>query len=125
MAGLVKRVPKCPSCGGELGQYKAGKPWTCSSCLREWQAARWFEQVIAWGSLALTFLLLLLLEVRSWRLLIGAVVLWFPVLLICIALLESLGISPKEPFGHERDSQKAAREKTRQENDAGHRFLGR
>lgn len=66
-------------------EYRPGLPWKCPECSCTFQVSKKYQNFVAWGSMGLTFLILYLLGVRGVRLLVGTILLWFPVLLTCVA----------------------------------------
>ena len=82
-----------------LHEYKAGKPWKCTSCSRELQVSKWYEYVIFYSSLALTATVLFVLGLRMWQVIIGTLLLFFPVVLISLGIVERFVPSPLEPYG--------------------------
>jgi hypothetical protein len=103
---ITEKTSKCPFCCAEMptDEFKARKPWTCPSCSRQLQLARWYRKTIRWGTVGLTLLFFSILGLRGWRLFIATLVTWFPVLLISIFLLNRIIAPPLEPYGGKSDS---------------------
>jgi hypothetical protein len=89
---LSRPTFKCPSCGAIMRNdtYKARKPWTCAACFRQFQFSRLYGNLVAWGSMGLTLTILALLGLRGLRLFVATVVMWFPLLLLCVIVFDRL-----------------------------------
>lgn len=97
--GIPLPTFKCPFCRSIVtSQYVAGRPLTCQDCHRELQISRWYLNLAGWAAIGVTFIFCLLLGLRGLRLLIAAVVLWFPISLLCTFLLNRAIPPPLEPY---------------------------
>lgn len=68
-------------------QYYAGQPWTCPSCSRQLRIARWYSLLIFGISMVLAAIGCVLVGLRGlW--LFGGVVVFIPVSLACVILLD-------------------------------------
>jgi DNA-directed RNA polymerase subunit RPC12/RpoP len=95
-----RRKVKCPSCGADMPteQYRAGEPWTCPRCSRQFQISRAYGNIITWGAMVLSLVFFSLLGLRGFRLFIAVIVMWFPVLLILTGLFNHIFTPPLESY---------------------------
>jgi len=59
-------------------------------CSRQFQVSRTYANAVSWSSLGFTLLFFYLLGLRGVQLLIATVVMWLPMLLICIFIFDKL-----------------------------------
>src|SRR5215469_6241278 len=76
----------CPFCGPVLPTttYVAGKPLMCPQCRRDVQPAQGQMSIIMLIALGVTVCGLVLLGLRGVKLILDAIVLFFPIFLLCI-----------------------------------------
>jgi len=104
---------KCPACGTLLpnNEYRAGEPWICPSCSRQYRFAQRYDLLLWIIALVLSFAICFLFGLRGWKLAGGALVLLAPVDLTCIYLIGVLIQPPLEPFPVEGAGASGTREK--------------
>lgn len=78
--------------------YEARKPWTCPRCFSQFQFSDRYGNAVTWGALVPAFVAAYALGARGFWLFAGAVLLWSPVMFICIVALAHLVPPPLKPY---------------------------
>lgn len=86
-------IVKCPACRAVMpNESRHKRPWTCPSCSGRFAFPLWYQNLVFWGTLGVTILLLHVLGLTGIRLYIAAAIFWIPVLLICIFCLDRIWV---------------------------------
>lgn len=104
---------KCPTCGGKLlaREFRAGKPWICSTCSRQFRVSRTYIRTVVWSVVGLLLIFFRIQGGRGWPLLAAAVVCLVPVLYILIPILYRVippRLEPYQPVALDNDSENAS-----------------
>jgi hypothetical protein len=91
---------KCPSCGTIMPteRFRAGKPWSCPSCFRQFQISRTVNSILGWGAIGVSLVFFFILGLRGIQLFIATIVMWLPVLLILMWVFDRVMPPPLEPY---------------------------
>jgi hypothetical protein len=79
-------------------QYRAGKPWTCPACGRQYRIAKWYSASIFGAAILITVFGCFLVGLRGTWLVAGSFLAFIPVLLLCTFISDSVLPVPLENF---------------------------
>jgi hypothetical protein len=79
-------------------ELRTERAWTCAVCSNQFQFSRKYSNVVFWIALALTAVFFYALGLRGLRLFVATIVLFFPILHLCLFFVNRFLPLPLEAY---------------------------